>query len=152
MVKTLPEIITATIILALIASATAVYLTISLNNTGTIVAHGCKVYLENKTTESYTINWGEIKINQTITNYRWIYNNGTVTTNTNLTWYHNAPNHLTARIHCEQADHTWQELLQNQTKTFNSGEWIHTKIELTTLPDAINHQGPFTFNIFVGLT
>jgi hypothetical protein len=152
MEKTLPGIITTTILVALVACATAIYLTISINNTGTIVAHGCKVYLEDKTTESYTINWGQIKVNQTLTNYRWLYNNSTVTENINLLWNHNAASYLSPKIYYQLPNQTWQELPQNQQITFNQGEWLHIKITLTTLPEAINHQGSFGFTIFIELT
>jgi len=152
MEKTLPGIITATILVALVACATAIYLSISINNTGTIVAHGCKVYLENKTTESYTINWGQIKVNQTLTNYRWLYNNSTVTENINLLWNHNAASYFSLKIYYELPNQTWQELPQNQQITFTQGQWLHIKITLTTLPEAINHQGSFGFSIFIELT
>jgi hypothetical protein len=152
MEKTLPGIITVTILVALVACATAIYLTISINNTGTIVAHGCKVYLEDKTTESYTINWGQIKVNQTLTNYRWLYNNSTATGNINLLWNHNAASYLSLKIYYELPNQTWQELPQNQQLTFTQGQWLHIKLTLTTLPEAINHQGSFGFSIFIELT
>ncbi len=150
--KILPQImIAATILLALVACATAILLTVSIRNTGIIVAHGCKVYLEDKTTESYTINWNEMRVNQTLTNYRWLYNNSTVTDNVNLSWHHNAPSYLSLRIYYELPNYTWEELPSNEQITFNQGEWLHIRIELTALPEAINHQGSFEFNIFIEL-
>jgi hypothetical protein len=143
--------LTAAILVTFVACATAIYLTVSINNTGTIVAHGCKVYLDDKTTESYTISWGQIKVNQTLTNYRWLYNNGTAGS-VNLFWNHNAASYLSLRIYYELPNQTWQELPQNQQMTFSQGQWLHLKITLTTLPEAVNHQGSFGFNIFVELT
>ena len=151
MQKPLLITIVATLLVTSITFVTAIYLSIPLRNTGTIVAHGCKVYLDDKTTESYTINWGEIRVNQTLTNYRWIYNNSSVTSNANLTWRHNAPNYFTLKTYYQLPNLTWQELPQNQQVAFNQGTWLHTKLELTTLPDAINHQGAFTFDIFIEL-
>ncbi len=151
MQKTIPITLTTTLLALLATSLAAIYLSVPLRNTGTIVAHGVKVYLDNQTTESYTITWGEIRINQTLTNYRWLYNNSTITTPANLTWHHNAPAYLTLKMYQQLPNQTWQELAQNQQVTFNQSQWLHVKFELTTLPDAINHQGSFAFDIFIEL-
>jgi alpha-tubulin suppressor-like RCC1 family protein len=151
MEKTLSLGITTIAIAALIVSVAAVYYTATLRNTGTIVAHGCKIYLDDKTTESYTIAWGEMRVNQTLTNYRWVYNNSTVTNPANLTWHHNAPAYFTLKMYYQLPNLTWQELTQGQQTILNQTQWLHTRFELTTQPDAINHQGAFAFDIFIEL-
>lgn len=149
------SLITIVVVMSFAALATcvaAVYLSVSIGNMGNIVAHGCKVYLDDKTTESYTINWGQIAVNQTVTNYRWIYNNGTYADTTYLSWRHDAESYLSVKVYYELPDHTWQELAQGGKILFNKGTWLHTKIQLTTLPTAIDHLGSFGFNIFIELS
>jgi len=134
----------------LIASAIAtVYFRATLTNTGSIIAHGCKVYLEDETTESYSVNWGDIAVNSSAIQYRWIHNNGT---GANVEWGHDAPSYLQPKIYYEQPVDTWNLWDPGTLLSFSQGQWLHIKLELTSLPDAINHIGSFHFNTYIELT
>ena len=134
----------------LIASVLAtVYWNTTLTNTGNIIAYGCKIYLEDKTTESYNVNWGDIAVNSVATQYRWIYNNGA---GANIEWNHDAPSYLQLKTYYEQPAGTWNLWNPGTSLSLSQGQWLHIKLELTALSDAINHIGSFQFNTSIELT
>jgi len=144
------KILLPTILAILITSTMAtIYWSTSITNTGTIIAYGCKVYLEDKATESYNINWGNLPVNTATTQYRWIYNNGT---GTNIQWTHNAPSYLQLKTYYEQPTGTWNLWNTGTTISLTQSQWLHIKLELTTLPESINHLGSFQFSITIELT
>ena len=133
-----------------IASVLAIlYWNTTITNTGNIIAYGCKVYLEDKTTESYNVNWGDIAVNSFTTQYRWIYNNGT---GANVEWNHDAPSYLQLKAYYEQPAGTWNLWNPEISLSLSQGQWLHIKLELTALSDAINHIGSFQFNTSIELT
>mgnify|MGYP001074424479 CR=1 FL=1 len=146
----IPKILLPVTLAILVTSAlAAIYWSTSVTNTGIIIAYGCKVYLEDKVTESYTVNWGNIVVNTVTTQYRWIYNNGT---GANIKWTHDAPIYLQLKTYYEQPVGTWNQWNTGTTLSFSQGQWLHIKLELTTLPDSISHLGSFQFSITIELT
>lgn len=134
----------------LIASVLAtVYWSTTIRNTGNIIAYGCKVYLEDKTTESYNVNWDDIPVNSSTTQYRWIYNNGT---GASIEWGHDALSYLQLRTYYEQPAGTWNVWDSGTSLSLSKGQYLHIKLELTALSDAINHIGLFQFNTYIELT
>ena len=137
------------IILSVNFALAAVYWNTTITSTGNIVAYGCRVYLEDKGTENYNVNWGDIAVNSSSIQYRWIYNHGA---GANIEWSHNAPSYLQLKIYYEQPTGTWNLWNPGTSKSLSQGQWLHTKLKLTALSDAINHIGAFQFNIYVELT
>lgn len=134
----------------LVAFALAtIYWNTTLTNTGTIIAYGCKIYLEDKLTENYQVNWDNIPVNGSLTQYRWIYNNGT---GANIQWSHDAPSYLQLKTYYEQPEGTWNLWNTGTTPSFSPGQWLHMKLELTALSDAIGHVGAFNFIAYIELT
>lgn len=134
----------------LIASALAtVYWNTTITNTGNIIAYGCKVYLEDETTESYNVNWGNVAVNSVATQYRWIYNNGT---GANIEWNHDTPSYLQLKAYYEQPPGIWNLWNPGTSLSLSQGQYLHVKLELTALSDAINHVGSFQFHTYFELT
>lgn len=136
-------------VMAIASVLATVYWSANLTNTGYIIAHGCKVYLEDKTTENYNVDWGNLVVDSFATQYRWIYNNGT---GASIVWNHDAPSYLQLKAYYEQPLGTWNLWSLGTSITFSQGQWLHVKYELTALPDAINHIGLFTFNTHIDVT
>jgi len=146
----IPKILIPVSLSILIGYALATtYWSTSMQHRGTIIAHGCKVYLEDKVTENYEVSWSDIAVSGSLTQYRWIYNNGT---GANIKWSHDAPSYLQLKKYYEKPQGTWNVWNTGTPLSFSQGEWLHIKIELTALADAINHVGAFQFKVYLELT
>jgi len=139
MLKTL-LLISLTLVTAHVLAAT--YSNAAITHAGNIIADD-RIYLGDKTTLSYRVNWGDITINKAITQYRWICNNGT---GAYVKWNHSAPNYLQVRTYYEQPAGVWRLWYPETLLNLPQGQWLHIKFELTALSDAIDHTGAFQFD------
>jgi len=145
----IPKILILISLSVLMGYALAItYWSTSIQTGGTIIAYGCKVYLDDKTTECCEIHWGEIKVNSTVTQFRWVYNNAT---DTKISWRSNPPSYLQLRTYYQLTSGAWQTWTSGQTCSFSSGQWLHIKLELTALSDSVNNPGTFQFKIYMEL-
>jgi len=144
--KNLVQIVISSVFLSILLFAIVNALVqVNMNSTGIITVKGTatlKVFLEDKITENYELNWGTMDVESEKSMERWYQSIKGV----KLIWTHNAPSYIQLIQFVDSGTGFWYSWDRATTLTMQS-EWLHVSFHLKALAGA--PAGAFSFTITI---